>query len=52
MDKNSLSYTARFQAWLAHPITVPMDFPSVVLTVGLIMILAYAWSRILSHITE
>lgn len=38
--------------WLKTPFTTSMDAFSWVLFLGFIMIVAFAWTRVLSHIVE
>lgn len=40
----------RLQAWAAHPFTSNMDMLSVVLTVGLVIIAAFFWTRVLKSL--
>jgi hypothetical protein len=42
----------RLTTWLAMPFTTSMDAFSWVLFLGFVMIVAFAWTRVLSHIVE
>lgn len=41
-----------FSSWLKQPFTTSMDAFSWILFLGFVMIVAFAWTRVLSHIVE
>jgi len=43
---------SRIAAWAQQPFKSEMDLGGWVLFVGLIIILAFAWTRVLNHIVE
>lgn len=45
-------FVTRLQKWAIDPITNPMDMLSVVLTVILVATVAFAWVKVMQHITE
>lgn len=42
----------RLQKWAAHPFTNDLDLFGVFLTVGLVVIIAFFWTRILGDLVE
>lgn len=42
----------RLQKWAAHPFTQDLDLFGTFLTVGLVVILAFFWTRILGDLVE
>ena len=45
-------FVSRVKGWIAHPFTSDMSILNWALFVGLVLIAAFFWTRVMSHIVE